>query len=670
MKHKIKFFCTIVLLCISIIGFAQESIADDDLYDLSLEELMKVQVTVASQKALTQRESPGILTVVTKEEIENSGARDLIDVLRLVPGIDFGMDVQGIVGITMRGVWGHEGKVLLMMDGQQLNELRYSTTQFGNHYPVDNIKRIEIIRGPGSAVYGGLAELGVINIITETGQDINGLKATVNYGQTDESLRGNLNLGIGKKINDFEFSLNGFIGNGNRSDRTCIGEYRAFDMTDTTSLKPTVINGKIKYKGLEAIAVFDQYKTNFNEYGAQYGVKEVSRDFKNLVGEIKYDVAVSDKLTITPSVSYTRSTPWQLVYTFISGETSGSEGVITLSKIKPGVAANFDLSEKTNLAAGLEYYSETGSYIKEDSANIFWNNRNSATISNLAFYAQAIIETKIANVTVGGRIENNSVYGTASAPRIGFTKSFGRFHSKLLFSKAFRSPGLGNIDLNASDNQGKKPDIEPERTKVVEFEAGYELTPDMIITSNIYYIDIDKPMFYILNTANDGYTYRNREQTGSKGVELEYRVRKNWGYINLNYAYYSSEGINKVPDYSIPDVKGSLLGAPQHKVSFNGNFKLIKKLSVNPTVTYFGKRYAYSSYDEVTYEPIFDEKDPLVLANLYFNYRDVFVKNLNVGIGCYNVFDSNHAFIQAYNGWARPMPGQGREFVLKLRYKL
>ena len=69
-------------------------------------ELLDTPVTVASKgKAMTIRESPGVVSLVTRQEILDSGARDLIDVLRLVPGLDFACDVQGVVSIGMRGIW-------------------------------------------------------------------------------------------------------------------------------------------------------------------------------------------------------------------------------------------------------------------------------------------------------------------------------------------------------------------------------------------------------------------------------------------------------------------------------------------------------------------------------------------------------------------------------------
>src|SRR5688572_19621264 len=153
-----------------------------------LEELINSLISAASKKPLSSRESPSIVSLITQEEIKNSGARDLIDVLRMVPGMDFGMDVEGVVGLGIRGNWAHEGKVLILMDGQEMNEIMFATTQFGNHFPIDLIKRIEVIRGPGSAIYGGFAEYGVINIITFQGSDLQGVAVKGTYGQMSTAM--------------------------------------------------------------------------------------------------------------------------------------------------------------------------------------------------------------------------------------------------------------------------------------------------------------------------------------------------------------------------------------------------------------------------------------------------------------------------------------------------
>ena len=122
---------------------------------------MNLDIHVTSRSTIPMRQAPGIVSLVTADEITNSGARDLIDVLRLVPGFWFGVDVQGVVGLGFRGNWGHEGKIQLIVDGLEINEHHYSSYWFGSHFPVESIKNIEILRGPGSVMYGGYAALAV-----------------------------------------------------------------------------------------------------------------------------------------------------------------------------------------------------------------------------------------------------------------------------------------------------------------------------------------------------------------------------------------------------------------------------------------------------------------------------------------------------------------------------
>ncbi len=101
-------------LCLLFLTAARPALAqraDDDeaeffsLERASLEETLNIRTSVATRNPMKLRETPGLVTVITREEIQAGGARDLIDVLKLVPEFDFGMDVQGNLGLGVRGNW-------------------------------------------------------------------------------------------------------------------------------------------------------------------------------------------------------------------------------------------------------------------------------------------------------------------------------------------------------------------------------------------------------------------------------------------------------------------------------------------------------------------------------------------------------------------------------------
>jgi len=142
-----------------------------------------VHSQVASFAVTKLKDSPAVVTVITAQEIRESGARDLIDVLYTVPGFFLGVDVQGVVGPGFRGLWGYEGKILLLIDGKEMNEQLYSTIQLGNEFPTELIERVEVVRGPGSVIYGGNAELAVINVVTRGVQGATDVMVTGTYGQ-------------------------------------------------------------------------------------------------------------------------------------------------------------------------------------------------------------------------------------------------------------------------------------------------------------------------------------------------------------------------------------------------------------------------------------------------------------------------------------------------------
>ncbi|GJM20760.1 MAG: TonB-dependent receptor [Planctomycetota bacterium] len=168
---------------------------DDDEIDLtalSLEDLLGVKVTVtsASKKPQDLRKTPAAIYVLSQEEIRRSGVTSVAEALRLVPGMHVVRNNSHSWGIGPRGFnSGFSNKVLVLVDGRAV----YDLLQAGVYWDVqdmilEDIDRIEVIRGPGGAIWGANAMNGVINIITKKAQDTQGSLATLEFGTEDHHI--------------------------------------------------------------------------------------------------------------------------------------------------------------------------------------------------------------------------------------------------------------------------------------------------------------------------------------------------------------------------------------------------------------------------------------------------------------------------------------------------
>lgn len=160
----------------------------------------------ATMHPQTLQAAPAIATIVTAEQIREMGARDLMDVLRIVPGFHVTKGYYGKEEIEVRGIKTPDSeKVKLLIDGHSVNDNYSGGAVWGfDSLTVDHIKKIEIIRGPGSALYGSNAFSAVINVITKTGTDMNGVVVSGGGGSFKTS---KVNLQAGKKVKDLDVAF-------------------------------------------------------------------------------------------------------------------------------------------------------------------------------------------------------------------------------------------------------------------------------------------------------------------------------------------------------------------------------------------------------------------------------------------------------------------------------
>ncbi len=205
-----------IALCATVALSPAQSPTVKDLAQTSLEDLMNIEVTSVSKKEQKLSQVGAAVFVITQEDIRRSGATNIPDLLRMVPGIHVAQLDANIWAISIRGFTDRYGdNVLVLIDGRSV----YSPLTSGVNWdqqdvPLEDIDRIEVIRGPGGTVWGANAVNGVINIITKNAKTTQGGLATASGG-SHESGQGLLQYGgtLGQKFAYRVFGSYGNVGN-------------------------------------------------------------------------------------------------------------------------------------------------------------------------------------------------------------------------------------------------------------------------------------------------------------------------------------------------------------------------------------------------------------------------------------------------------------------------
>ena len=638
-----------------------------DIESVPLEDLLNMEVEVANKQATKVVDAPGVLTVVTRDDIQALGARDLLEVLHFVDGFSFGTDVESVIGLAFRGVWGHEGKILLMEDGQELNETLYGSTQFGFHYPLYNVERVEIIRGAGSVVYGGMAELAVINVVTRNADAIGTVGAQLQYGQAsrDYTRRG-LEVAYGHRFSpDLALSAAAAVGQGRLSDEQFVdldGGTPYLGAGDNARQDPLHVNLAMDWKDLHLHFILDDFRTTDRYPYSDILDRAYNVNYLTALGDARHVWRINDQMTLTSRLNYRYMLPWNS-----TADTPDSYANLYYDKTAHRALASatwsYDILEGMNLLAGIQATVDVAqATLPADPNN--WSSTNSPwnahgdlnrAYQNYAAYAQFSSTNPYVNVTAGVRYELHSVYGSSFVPRLALTKSFAGFHFKLLGSIAFKAPTIENIHL--------APGIKPERTYDFELELGYVLTETMYLGVNLFDITVQNPIVY--EAVGNVETYSNYPRTGKRGLEAQWRYHGPLGFAAASYSFAIAAGKNEVPLYAVPQDLNALLGTPIHKVVLTLGARIGEHVSVGPSFIFMGTRYG-----TLTDANNIDRSDPKFLLNVFVAYRNLGIDGLDVGLGGYNLLGEHFTHIQPYNGGRAPLPALPREAMLRVSYAL
>jgi iron complex outermembrane recepter protein len=190
MRNRSTVTVALVVLLLSLSASAVRAIdlpGQDDLKRLSIEELMRIDVTTAARRAEPIGTVDAAMSVITGDDIRRAGVTTIADALRLADGVHVGRFNNGTWAISARGFNANTAnKLLVMIDGRTVYSPLF-TGVFWNvlDYVLEDIDRIEVIRGPGAALWGANAVNGVVNIITRHSRDTQGTLVAVSSGNED-----------------------------------------------------------------------------------------------------------------------------------------------------------------------------------------------------------------------------------------------------------------------------------------------------------------------------------------------------------------------------------------------------------------------------------------------------------------------------------------------------
>jgi len=635
-------------------------------------------VITASKVMENIKKAPASITVVTDKQIRQMGARYLFEVVRIVPG--FG-NYKYYTGNTLYGVRGSAGAntTLLMINSHPVNEGASGTSVMYDDLLIDNIERIEFIRGPGSALYGANAFGGVINVITKEAEDIDGFELTARGGSWDTQ---QYNLLFGKTFSDFEVAFNfnyfkthGFRGLVKEDLQTILDGM----FGSSASLAPGRMAGdgdkydvslNLKYKGFTLDGRYvDRDRELPVGFAAALNDKSISSD-KDYYMALTYETSMWEELDLSAKAYrnvWENASDGQLFppgYTAptLTGLETWAEGLIaitTLNARRTGVEvqATYKISDSNAVVAGGSY-EEQKQYDVTERRN-YWpvpgtiylpavqkwpDNLTAGTQKrNLkAVFLEDIWDiTDDIRLTMGARYDYYSDFGGELSPRVGLTWEYKEgYDFKLLYGHAFRAPTFQQLNTPLGGN----PDLDPETIDTYEISLGAEFTSSFNSRATYYYRK-RKDIITALS-AIPPWDFVNLGKERDHGFEIEAKYDFGKGiYLSGNYNYQS---FNNGPNVQVGDVMA--------------NIRLSRHLNFNADCIF---------WDGLERPPTDDRDDPsggaFVNATLIAKKFLKGYEGLELRGSVYNLFDKDWSSPQDYR-LPSDLPMPGKNYMVELKY--
>lgn len=641
---------------------------EPDLTKLSLNDLTKVQIeSVYGASKFEQKvtRAPSSVTIITADEIQKYGYRTIADVMKSVPGFYVSYDGQdtfiGVRGISRPS--DYNTLLLFLVDGHRMNDNVYDGTYISTEFPVDIdlIDRVEIIRGPGSSLYGTDAFFAVINIFTKRGRDFKGTEVSLSAGG-EETYGGRVSYGQQFK-NGLELLLSDTYGDskGNRqifypefnSPATNFGITRD---TDGSRLHNSFVSASYKDFTFHAVYGFREKHIPTGSYGTVFGDSRSESTNSRAYTELQYQHTFGEGWAVDARAYY----DWYWYNGVFVYDYSGT--VVSPFTLNQDYARGnwwgYDLSvsrallEKHRLTLGTEEIFNTrqlqGNYDLQPYV-LYLYNRRSSIVSAVYLQDEFSIRKNLV-LSAGLRYDRYSTFGGTLNPRFALIYSPAENTAvKLLYGQAFRAPDDFEIYYDAV---GYEPNLalKPETIKTTElvFERYFHKYTS-VSASGFYNVIGD--LISETTAPNGEIQYVNLENVHGKGLEFQLSEKRPSGWEGrISYT---------VQDAHSQLTGASLVNSPRHL----GKINLIAPLLSKKLFTSFeGQELSRRESVKGTFVGGY------FVANATVTSKDLFGR-LQASASLYNLFNKRYADPAGNELRQDSIPQYGRNFRVKLSYK-
>ncbi|HEV2209984.1 MAG TPA: TonB-dependent receptor [Verrucomicrobiae bacterium] len=641
-----------------------------DLTALPLEALMNLDVHVvygASRLEQKTTEAPSSVTIVTADEIKKYGYRTLADVLASVQGFYVSYD-RNYAFLGTRGInlGDFNDRILLLVNGHRVNNDFTDGAFIGTAFilDIDLIDRVEIIRGPGSAIYGNNAFLGVINVITRTGKQLNGFETSGEYGAFD-TYKGRVSFG---KLfdNGVQLLLSGTYYDSGGQDELF---YKQFDTPaqnngvadDMDADRAGSAFGSVSYGDFALEGAFnDREKINPT---AQFNLTTFNdprlrtTDERSYV-ELKYTHNFADIVDVAAQVYYD-SYSHQIGYpqSLLSGTNVLFSRFSSERDLGEWWGTQLQLNKKLwdrhILTLGAEYrddFLQDSRLVVEGAPEQGFYSRTNRT--SYGIYGQGDFEI-ITNLhlVAGVRYDQYGEFSPSTDPRVALIyHPFTTSTLKAIYGTAFRAPSF--YELSTSDQP-----LRPERITGYELVYEQELGPHLRSSLSGFYNDMSDLLVF----SSGSFTNFNAQ---TKGVELAFEG--NW-----------ANGVRGRASYSFQDTRNSSVGwqmpdSPNHLLKFDLSVPVVSdKLFAGLEFQYTSDRRSLHSTTDIDGQPITvqgEEAGGFGVINFTL-FSQKLIKNLEISASVYNLLDRHYVDPASQFHVQDVIVQDGRSFRVKLTYR-